>query len=47
VKKSHNGKRIEVTFAHEEATQEYLKSVEDIDQSCLGHHDVCLVSIEF
>lgn len=45
VKKSHNGKCIEVTFAHAEAIREYLKSIEENGQAYPGRHNVSLVSI--
>lgn len=44
VKKSHNGKGIETTFAHVEAIREYLKSVEEKNETSPGRHDVSLVS---
>ena len=44
VKKSHNGKNIEATFAHVESIREYLKSVEEKEHLSLGKHDVPLVS---
>ena len=46
VKKSHNGKSIEVTFAHLEAMREYLKSVDECDTTAPDHgkHDISLVS---
>ena len=45
-KKSHNGKSIEVTFAHLEARREYLKSVDECDTTAPDHgkHDISLVS---
>ncbi|XP_044180413.1 uncharacterized protein LOC114950378 [Acropora millepora] len=42
VKKSHNGKGIETTFAHVEAVREYLKSVEMEKETSPGRHDVSL-----
>ena len=47
VKKSHNGKNIEATFAHAESVREYLKSVEEKDQPSPGKHDILLVSSKF
>lgn len=44
LKKSHNGKGIETTFAHVEAIREYLKSVEEKNETSPGRHDVSLVS---
>ena len=46
IKKSHNGKSIEVTFAHSEAMREYLKSVDECDTTAPDHgkHDISLVS---
>lgn len=44
VKKSHNGKGIETTFAHVEAIREHLKSVEEKNETSPGRHDVSLVS---
>ena len=35
VKKAHNGKNIEVTFAHLETIREYLKPVEDDNKASL------------
>ena len=46
VKKSHNGKYIEATFAHVESIREYSKSVEEKEQTSLGKHDVLLVSLQ-
>ena len=48
VKKSNNGKCIEVTFAHVESIREYLNSVEKCDQTLPnGKHDISLVSTKF
>ena len=44
VKKSHDGKGIETTFALVEAIREYLKSVEEKTETIPGRHDVSLVS---
>lgn len=45
VKKTHNGKRIESTFARVEGIREFLKSVSDKDQQpCNGKYDILLVS---
>lgn len=46
VKKSHDGKNIEATFAHAESIREYSKSVEKKGQTSLGKHDVLLVSLK-
>ena len=46
VKKSHNGKNIEATFAHVESIRKYSKSVEEKEQTSLGKHDVLLVSLK-